>query len=117
MAREACAECNRTCALADHRGRALCYTCWHAARESEPCYWLQRRDREDVELFLGGSPPSRYTYEEAVARAAEFENSETDPRLYKVVAGDWCRSQRVAHPGYLDVCRKHIAAQGRRSLE
>ena len=97
----ACADCNRVKICATDRMRPLCYACWHADREKEPCFWLRN---VQTSMLLGNNPPSGYTRAEAIARAFDLP-------LYEVAPGRWDRSGRISHPGYLEERRAAIIAE------
>lgn len=124
-----CADCGRADEVCcDHRGRALCQDCWHAAREREQPY-IVRRVADRLTWFQG-----TYLKEEAEARAAEKtaerqagkdywrRRAEEEPdspggglwvakNPTLVTMTDWDRFEavpcdswwgnRIAHPGYM----------------
>lgn len=133
-----CAECKRDEVCCDHRGRALCQSCWHAARYSEEPYAVFR----DADGFCWSR--SSYLKEEAEERAAkataeraddlvryaQYRDEATseksrahwqgnidhalsiDPSWRTYTAkpcGSWF-GDRIAHPGYMASRRAAIVA-------
>lgn len=120
-----CAACTRDAVCCDHRGRALCHDCWHAAREAEVPYKIVR----DADGYMFGGT---YLKEEAENKAAEIaadderifrlhltyrddpseseenrahwaaivKHEETLVRIYSAVAVKSWTGSRIAHPDY-----------------
>lgn len=133
-----CDGCSDDRELADFQGRALCYTCWHAAREATPPYHVRRRSNPS-QCSHAAFVPVVYTLEEATARAAELNAAVVKSNAFwteydaekeregsdwrsnagnqladwePVPASNWC-GERVAHPGYMTRHRAALRAAGR----
>lgn len=93
-----CEGCSSVEPRADHRGRMLCYDCWHGAREAEPCWKVRAVRSPDLPEFVHNGS---YLKEEAEKRVAELN---ADPNRYENVeaieVGHWS-GDRIAHPGYM----------------
>ena len=81
-----CAECKSDEVCCDHRGRALCQDCWHAARYREMPYVVVR----DADGYVVGSAnrfgASTRLKEEAEAAAAEM--TEEEARVFALYQKD-----------------------------
>jgi hypothetical protein len=131
-----CVGCGRDEVCCDHRGRALCQTCWHGARSNETPYNVYRDC--DGHLSCDGA----YTKEEAEDWARELterneaqfagfiryrdeaknENTRAHyaalvdhlkniPRTHTAKPCDRWWGERMAHPGYMASRRATILAR------
>lgn len=105
--------------LADFEGKALCYYCWHAAREKTPPYRVRSRNDPEHRYSHAAFIPAVYTKAEAEERAAEMNTPglfSSAPYDFEAVPAPGWSGERLAHPGYIGVRRAAIRAQGGRSL-
>ena len=106
--------------LADFEGKALCYYCWHAAREATPPYHVRSKSNPEHHYSHAAFFPVVYTLAEAESEAGRLNTPRnrfsSGPFDFEPVAATNWSGERLSHPGYLGIRRAAIQAQGGRSL-
>lgn len=115
-----CAVCDTETICAGFKGRWLCETHWHAAREATPPFNVRLvRDEEtraeygDIFIGMWKGPRSVYTEAEAaeVAARKNLENERTgNKERWEAVPGPSWIGERIAHPGYMNRRRAEVLA-------